>query len=66
MWQRADAPRRAAIEHKRSGLALTADDNALARFTFADLFAKPESRRRAIVRVRDVARHHGKIALGDV
>jgi MFS family permease len=49
MWQRADAQRRAAIERKRSGSVLTAEDKALTRFTFADLFAEPESRRRAII-----------------
>jgi MFS family permease len=49
MWQRADALRRAAIERKRSGSTLTADDESLIRFTFADLFAEPGCRRRAII-----------------
>jgi MFS family permease len=49
LWTRADAQRRAAIERKREGTALTAEEQALARFTIADLFAEPESRRRTII-----------------
>jgi MFS family permease len=49
LWQRADAQRRAAIERKRGGSALTSDDKALARFTMADLFVEPEIRRRAFI-----------------
>jgi MFS family permease len=49
LWQRADAQRRAAVERKRSGAALTAEDQALARFTVSDLFAEPEIRRRTAV-----------------
>jgi MFS family permease len=48
-WQRVDAQRRAALERKRSGAALGAQDQALARFTVADLFADPEIRRRTIL-----------------
>jgi MFS family permease len=49
IWYRADAQRRAALDHKRSGAPLTAEDQALARFTMIDLFVAPEIRRRAIV-----------------
>jgi MFS family permease len=48
-WQRVDAQRRAALERKRSGAALGAQDQALARFTVADLFADSEIRRRTIL-----------------
>ena len=49
LWRRADARRRAALEQKRSGAVLSAEDQALARFTMADLLAKPEIRRRTII-----------------
>jgi MFS family permease len=49
LWRRADARRRAAIEQKRSGAALSTEDETLARFTIADLLAKPEIRRRTII-----------------
>jgi MFS family permease len=49
MWEKTDARRRAATERKRSGAMLSAEDQALARFTMADLFAHPEIRRRTIV-----------------
>jgi len=49
LWRRTDARRRSAIEQKRRGAALTAEDQALARFTIADLLAKPEIRRRTII-----------------
>jgi MFS family permease len=48
LWRRSDAQRRAALAKKRSGIALTAEDQALARFTMADLLAQPEIRRRTI------------------
>jgi len=48
-WERVDAQRRAALERKRSGAALGAQDRALARFTVADLFVEPEIRRRTIL-----------------
>jgi MFS family permease len=49
LWQRVDTQRRAALERRRSGMTLTADDRALTRFTIADLFVEPEIRRRAII-----------------
>jgi MFS family permease len=49
LWLRADAQRRAALEHKRSGAELSAEDRALARFTVADLFATPTVRRHICV-----------------
>jgi MFS family permease len=49
LWRRTDARRRAALEQKRSGAALTTEDEALARFTIADLLAKSEIRRRTII-----------------
>ncbi len=48
-WQEVDAQRRRAQDRKQSGAALAANDRALTRFTIADLFAEPESRRRAIL-----------------
>ena len=49
LWRRADSRRRAALEQKRSGAALSDEDQALARFTMADLLTKPEIRRRTII-----------------
>jgi MFS family permease len=48
-WERVNAQRQAALERKRSGAALGAQDQALARFTVADLFVEPEIRRRTIL-----------------
>jgi MFS family permease len=48
-WQEVDARRRQARGPQRSGAALAADDRALIRFTIADLFAEPETRRRTIL-----------------
>jgi MFS family permease len=48
-WERVNDQRQAAIERKRSGASLGAQDEALARFTVADLFAEPEMRRRVIL-----------------
>jgi MFS family permease len=48
-WQSTDARRRAATVRKQSGAALSAEEQALTRFTVADLFAEPESRRRTIL-----------------
>lgn len=48
-WQEADARRRQALARQQSGAALAGDDRALARFTVADLFAEPESRRRTVL-----------------
>jgi MFS family permease len=48
-WQEVDVRRRDARARKRSGAALSAEDHALTRFTVADLFAEPETRRRTIL-----------------
>src|SRR5580692_5694345 len=48
-WERVNDQRQAAIERKRSGASLGAQDEALARFTVADLFAEPEIRRRVML-----------------
>jgi MFS family permease len=48
-WERVNAQRHAAVARKRSGAALQAGDQALARFTVADLFVEPEIRRRTIL-----------------
>ncbi len=49
VWQQVDARRREAQARKHSGAALTPADHALTRFTVADLFAEPETRRRTIL-----------------
>jgi MFS family permease len=49
MWQRVNDHRRAAVERKRSGVALQEGEQALARFTLVDLFHEPEARRRALI-----------------
>ncbi len=48
-WQDVDAKRRQARDRKQSGAALAAADRALTRFTIADLFADPETRRRTVL-----------------
>ena len=48
-WERADERRRAALERRRQGAALTDEDAAFARFTMVDLFADPKVRWRVIV-----------------
>jgi MFS family permease len=48
-WERVNGQRQTAMEHKRRGTALSAQDEALTRFTMADLFAEPEIRRRVIL-----------------
>jgi MFS family permease len=48
-WQQVNARRREARLRRDSGAALTADETALTRFTVADLFAEPETRRRTIL-----------------
>ncbi|MGH7247313.1 MAG: MFS transporter, partial [Pseudomonadota bacterium] len=48
-WQQSDARRRQARVRKQHGAALSADDQALNRFTVADLFADPEICRRTIL-----------------
>jgi MFS family permease len=47
-WIEVDAKRREARARKESGAALTAEQQALTRFTVADLFAEPEIRRRTV------------------
>jgi len=49
VWQQTDARRREARARKASGAALSAEETALNRFTVADLFAEPETRRRTIL-----------------
>jgi MFS family permease len=49
LWEGVNERRQAALARKRSGEALAAQDQALARFTMADLFVDPEVRRRVIL-----------------
>jgi MFS family permease len=49
VWQQTDARRREARARKSAGAALSAEETALNRFTVADLFAAPETRRRTIL-----------------
>jgi len=48
-WERVDAQRREARARKETGAALSAHEQALTRFTIADLFAEPETRQRIIL-----------------
>jgi MFS family permease len=48
-WEHVNERRDAATARVRSGAAVSAEDQALARFTVADLFAEPEIRRRVIL-----------------
>jgi MFS family permease len=48
-WQQVNARRREARARKAAGAALSAHEQALTRFTLADLFADPQSRRRTIL-----------------
>ena len=48
-WRQVAALRREARSRMQKGTALAAGDRALIRFTVADLFAEPETRRRAIL-----------------
>jgi MFS family permease len=48
-WERVNDQRQVAVERKRSGAALGAQDEALARFTVADLFVETETRRRVLL-----------------
>jgi MFS family permease len=48
-WERTHESRRVAVERQKSGAALDAEEAALARFTFLDLFVEPEIRRRIII-----------------
>jgi len=47
-WLEVDAKRREARARKESGATLTAEQQALTRFTVTDLFADPEIRRRTV------------------
>ena len=49
VWKQTDARRREARARKDSGAVLTAEEQGLNRFTVADLFAEPETRRRTIL-----------------
>src|SRR5499426_1718561 len=48
-WERVNERRAAATERKRSGAALSGQDESLARFTMLDLFVEPEIRARVIL-----------------
>jgi len=48
-WADTNEKRMAAREKKKSGVALAEEDHHLTRFTFADLFANPEIRKRTII-----------------
>src|SRR5712671_4389758 len=48
-WERVNERRAAATERKRSGVALSGQEESLARFTMLDLFAEPEIRRRVVL-----------------
>jgi MFS family permease len=48
-WERTNEKRKSAQARKKSGTKLTADDHALTRFTFADLFADAEVRKITII-----------------
>ena len=49
VWLQVDAKRREAHARKDSGAVLSVSEQALTRFTVADLFAEPETRRRIIL-----------------
>jgi MFS family permease len=49
LWEQSNARRRAAQQRKRGGEAEGSHDRSLTRFTFVDLFADREIRRRAII-----------------
>ncbi|HEY2532633.1 MAG TPA: MFS transporter [Xanthobacteraceae bacterium] len=48
-WQQTNTRRQEARARKHSGAVLSADEKALTRFTIADLFVEPETRRRTIL-----------------
>jgi len=48
-WEESNEKRKSASARKKSGAKLTAEEHSLTRFTFADLFANPEIRRRTII-----------------
>jgi MFS family permease len=49
LWTKSNERRRAAVVRQKSGSALQADEEALTRFTMADLFTDPEVRRHTII-----------------
>jgi MFS family permease len=49
LWEKSDAKRRAAVEHKRAGGVLAESDEKLARFTLFDLFSDRAIRRQTII-----------------
>jgi MFS family permease len=49
LWTKSNERRRAAVARQKSGSALQADEQALTRFTMADLFADPQVRRHTII-----------------
>jgi MFS family permease len=49
LWEKSNERRRGAIAKQKSGAALGGEEQALTRFTLADLFAEPEVRRRTII-----------------
>jgi MFS family permease len=48
-WERTNESRRRARERQQGGASLGEDEQALTRFTLAELFVDPENRRRAIL-----------------
>ena len=48
-WEETNEKRQAARAKKESGAAMAEEDHALTRFTFTDLFADPEVRKRTIL-----------------
>ena len=48
-WEHTNEKRKAARAKKKSGAALAEEDQHLTRFTFTDLFADPEIRKRTII-----------------
>src|SRR5262249_46309478 len=49
LWEKSADRRREAVARQRAGVALGAEERALARFTVVDLFAEPAMRRQTIV-----------------
>jgi MFS family permease len=49
LWERANHERKAAVARSRSGIVSPDSDKSLVRFTLAELFIEPETRRRTIV-----------------
>jgi MFS family permease len=48
-WERTNASRQLARERQRGGASLGEEEQALTRFTLADLFVDPDNRRRAVL-----------------